>query len=276
MNAETGARQMLPRSTTRSPPDADPRNRLEAAPRRSHRAPLVAKRKPKSEVARKASSSIVPIELSMIGSADGVPIELAGRGKFDSETRRLTLEIGVPRSLLLFDPALVAISLLDVLALALLDPRPAFDSDADSPAYVRSRTDLYDENGREAGGWRVVAELERGRGGLELRVRGQLLDCRQHIEPGERVVAVDTPWYVLTQPIEPEGALLAGALEARTGRGNGYRGVTTSILEGQLWQQPGQLVERIELQGVQVQRTAGTAGELVTLGARVSARLSGR
>jgi len=52
------------------------------------------------------------------------------------------------------------------------------------------------------------------------------------IELGERVVAVDAPWGALAQALEPKGVLLASAWDARTGRGNEYRGVTTTMLNG--------------------------------------------
>jgi len=100
------------------------------------------------------------------------------------------------------------------------------------------RTELYDEHGREAGGWRVVAALGRTGGGVQLA--GQLLDHAARIEPGERVVAVDAPWSVLAQPVGGEGeggdgVLLASAWDARTNRGYGYRGVTTAVVDGWAW-----------------------------------------
>ena len=60
------------------------------------------------------------------------------------------------------------------------------------------------------------------------------------IEPGERVVAVDAAWGVLVRPLGDggeggEGVLLAGAWDVRTGRGNGYRGVTTAVVDGWPW-----------------------------------------
>jgi hypothetical protein len=65
------------------------------------------------------------------------------------------------------------------------------------PVYVRSRTDLYDEHGREAGGWRVVAALT-----STVRFAGLLLDHRTYLEPGERVVGME-PWTALAQPLNP-------------------------------------------------------------------------
>ena len=160
------------------------------------------------------------LELRIDGCANGVPVEVLGSGEVDGD--RLRLEVRT-RPLLTFDPALVVLGLLDVLALA---GREVGDTD---PVYVRSRTDLYDEHGREAGGWRVVAALTAGAG--TVRLEGQLIDHRTHLEPGERVRTVD-PWTALAQRLDPEGVLLAGAWQARTGRGNGYRGVTVSVVEG--------------------------------------------
>ena len=154
------------------------------------------------------------LELEITGLASGAPVEVVGIGEID--TGRLRLEVRTLRANLLFDPALVAVGLLDVLALV-------------GNAHVRSRTDLYDEHGREAGGWRVLAEVMRGEG--TVRLAGLLLDHRTYLEPGERVVGVE-PWTALAQPLDPEGVLLAGAWHVETGRGNGYRGVTVSVVEG--------------------------------------------
>jgi hypothetical protein len=227
----------------------------------------VAKRRARPEVARKSRGRILPLELSLIGSSDGVPFELTEHGWIDVGASRLTVEVGVARSLLLFDPALVAISLMDVLALAALGPRAAPDSDADSPAYVRSRTDLYDENGRDAGGWRIVAHLEHTRGD-GLRLDGQVLDCSQRIEPGERMVAVDSPWTVLAHPLKPEGVLLSGAWGARTRRGNGYRGVTVATVDG--WPRVRQVL-RIRFDGICIRRAEIVrAGETIGIDATLA------
>ncbi len=40
------------------------------------------------------------------------------------------------------------------------------------------------------------------------------------------------PWTVMAQLLPPEGALLAGAWYAQTGRGNGYRGVGVAAVDG--------------------------------------------
>ena len=242
-------------------------NRLEAAPRQSHRAPVVSKRKAKPHVALKERGRTVPLELSLIGSSDGVPVELTGRGNFDTGGGRLTLDVGIARSLLLFDPALVSISLLDVLALAALGMRQAPEPDWDSPLYVRSRTDLYDESGREAGGWRGVVALMRARCGC-VRLDGQVLDCSLRIEPGERVVAADAPRRIIATRVEPEGKLFAKAWEARTGRGNSYRGLTTTVHESYAWLDCMPTAEEIEQEEIQFRRTVSASGETVSVGCR--------
>jgi hypothetical protein len=206
----------------------------------------------------------VEIELKLVGSAKGVPVELAGSGEFDAVAGRLLLDLRLARPLLMFDPALIALGLLDVLAHAATQDS-AVATDADSPAHIRSGTDLYDENGRDAGGWRVVATLARS--GQAARLEGQLLGCSQRIEPGERVVAVDASWTVLVQPLEPEGVLMAGAWEARSGRGNCYRGVTTTLAEGGQWASSGVTV-RIGVNDVWLSCTDASLGER-SIGAKI-------
>ena len=157
--------------------------------------------------------------------ANGAPVEVVGTGEVDAGHVRM--EIRTARPHLAFDPALIAVGILDVLFFA-----GNTLGDTDIPTYVRTRTDLYDEHGREAGGWRVLAALTRGDG--TVRLAGLLLDHRTHLELGEQVRSVD-PWTVLTQPLKTEGLLLAGAWDARTGRGNVYRGVTTTVVDGWAW-----------------------------------------
>ena len=120
------------------------------------------------------------LELRITGCANGTPVEILGSGEVDGD--RLRMEVRVARSLLTFDPALVVLGLLDMLALA---GRWVGDTDSDTPVYVRSRTDLYDENGREAGGWRVIAATSRD--ASTVRLAGLLLDHQTNQEPGERV-----------------------------------------------------------------------------------------
>lgn len=199
------------------------------------------------------------VEIELTGSADGVPMDIAGTGQVDPA--RLTLEVQAAPSLLLLDPTLIALGFLDVLALAATCPCPT-----DPHVHVRSRTDQYDEHGRDAGGWRVVAAVGRTGGGV--RLDGQLLDHVIRIEPGERVVAVDAPWAVVAQPVEDESVLLAGAWGVRTGRGNGYRGVTVTIAGG-LWQ-GGAAAVRVAFQAVQNSRGEGDKGESVAIQASVA------
>jgi len=78
------------------------------------------------------------------------------------------------------------------------------------------------------------------------------------------VVAVDAPWASLAQPLELEGVLLAGAWDARTGRGNGYRGVVTAVAEG--WQSSGsERAVRLGFDGIQITRAAEGVGEDVQI-----------
>jgi hypothetical protein len=96
------------------------------------------------------------LALEITGLANGAPVEVVGSGEIDAG--RLRLEVRTLRANLAFDPALVAVGILDVLAVV------GNALGKTDPAHVRSRTDLYDEHGREAGGWRVVAALTRGGG----------------------------------------------------------------------------------------------------------------
>ena len=64
----------------------------------------------------------VEIDIELVGSAQGVPVEITGDGFLDAG--RLALEVRMARSLLLLDPALVALGLLDVLALVATRPWP--------------------------------------------------------------------------------------------------------------------------------------------------------
>ena len=186
------------------------------------------------------------LALELAGLANGVPVEVVGNGEFDAG--HLRLEIGIARALFTFDPALIAVGLLDVLALA-----GNGLGDTDVPTYIRSRTDLYDEHGREAGGWRVLAALTRGEG--TVRLEGQLLDHRTHMEPGELIRTVE-PWSALSQPLEPEGLLLSGAWQVETRRGNAYRGVSVAVVERDLLES----VTRLEFGPVRVRR--GTEGSV--------------
>jgi hypothetical protein len=133
----------------------------------------------------------------------------------------------------------------------------------DIPAHVRSRTDLYDEHGREAGGWRVLAALTRDTG--TLRLQGQLLDHRTQMEPSERVVGVE-PWTALAQPLEPEGMLLSGAWHVETGRGNAYRGVSVAVVERDL----PEFVARLEFGPMRVRRETEGSVERIAVEAAVA------
>jgi hypothetical protein len=160
------------------------------------------------------------LALELAGLANGAPVEVVGTGEVDTGCLRLEVRTAQPH--LAFDPALIAVGVLDVLAIV---------GNALGATHIRSRTDLSDEHGREAGGWRVLAALTRDTG--TVRLAGLLLDHRAHMEPGEQVRSVQ-PWVVLAQPLEPEGVLLAGAWHVVTGRGNGYRGVTVAVVEGEV------------------------------------------
>ena len=197
------------------------------------------------------------LDIEITGCANNVPVEILGNGEVDGD--RLHIDVRTARSLLTFDPALVVLSLLDVLALAAREVRII---DGDIPVYVRSRTDLHDEHGREAGGWRLVAALTHDVGKVHLE--GQLLNHRVHQEPDERVRTVE-PWTVLAQPLVPEGVLLSGGWHVETGRGNGYRSVTVSVVEGEV----SVVVTRLEIVSVRVRPL--TVGDGVTVDADVSA-----
>jgi hypothetical protein len=95
-------------------------------------------------------------------------------------------------------------------------------------------------------------------------VAGLLVDYRTHMEPGELVHTVE-PWTALAQPLEPEGALLAGAWQAQTGRGNGYRGVGASVVEGGVGAR--RRVTRLAIEAVGI----GRKGERVMVEANVVA-----
>jgi hypothetical protein len=233
---------------------------------------VVANRKAQRDIARNSRERIVPIELALTGSSDGVSVELTGRGQFDAVTSRLTLQVGIAGSLLVFDPALVAISLLEVLAIVALRPRPAPEPNAVSPVYVRSLTDLHDKQGREAGSWRVVAALSRGHSGL--RLDGQVLECSLSIEPSERVAAVDASRKVLVQPLKPEGVLLVGAWDARTGLGNDYRGVTTTLADEWSWPWSGTAAIHIGLRAIEIRPLEVGHGQGVRVAADVVGYLS--
>lgn len=96
-------------------------------------------------------------------SAHGVPVDITAHGSVDTDAGRLTLEVRVARSLLLLDPALAVLGLLDVLTFAATQP---WSDHPDADVHVRSRADLYDEHGRDSGGWRVVTALGRTGGSL--------------------------------------------------------------------------------------------------------------
>jgi hypothetical protein len=64
----------------------------------------------------------VELELELFGSAEGVPAEILGHGSVDTDAGRIALDVRLPRRLLLFDPALVALGVLDVFAVACIQP----------------------------------------------------------------------------------------------------------------------------------------------------------
>ena len=196
------------------------------------------------------------LHVEITGLANGAPVEVVGSGEVDAGC--VHLEVRTARAHLAFDPALIAVGVLDVLTLA-----GNGLGDTDVPTYVRSRTDLFDEHGREAGGWRVLAEVTRGEG--TVRVAGQLLGHRTHLEPGERIVAVES-WTSLAQPLEPEGVLLAGVWHARSGRGNGYRGVSVAVVERDLLDS----VSRLEFGPMCVRRETEGSVERITVEAAVA------
>jgi hypothetical protein len=192
------------------------------------------------------------LALEITGLANGAAVEAVGSGEVDAGHVRL--EIRTARPHLSFDPALVAIGLLDVLALAGREV-----GGREIRVYVRSRTDLYDEHGREAGGWRVLAGVMRG------RLAGLLLDHRTNLEPGEQVRSVQ-PWVVLAQPLEPEGMLLSGAWHVETGRGNAYRGVSVAVVERDL----PEFVARLEFGPMRVRRETEGSVERIAVEAAVA------
>lgn len=87
-----------------------------------------------------------------------------------------------------------------------------------------------------------------------LRLDTQLLDCRVHLEPQERVLAVDEPWRILTQPLGLEGQLLVGSWSFQTGRGHAYRAVTTTTLRGAFDPDVPPPVERLEFREATLRR----------------------
>jgi len=76
--------------------------------------------------------------------------------KGDERLHRLAVAPGQFGELDGVDPAIVALDSGDVLALSATRPRPTA---AYPPVHVRSRIDLYDEHGRDVGGWCVVASV---------------------------------------------------------------------------------------------------------------------
>ena len=193
------------------------------------------------------------LELEITGLANGAPVEVGGSGEIGAG--RLHLAVRTPRANIVFDPALVAVGILDVLAFAL------------GNTHVRSRTDLYDEHGREAGGWRVIAATSRD--ASTVRLAGLLLDHRTHMEPGEQVRSVE-PWAVLAQPLKPEGVLLAGAWQAQTGPGNGYRGVTVAVVDRQIRLPVQRGATRLGIAAVRIGRGVEQGGERVAIEAGVA------
>jgi len=106
------------------------------------------------------------LELKLAGSASSVPVEVTGHGSVHTDMGRLALQVRVARPLPLLAPPLVALGAIWPDAVGDGDaaehgPDADAGQDPDSHAHVRVRTDLYDEHGREAGGWRVVAALGR-------------------------------------------------------------------------------------------------------------------
>jgi hypothetical protein len=193
------------------------------------------------------------LAVELTGLANNAPVEVVGTGEVDAG--RVHMEIRTARPHLAFDPALVAVGILDVLALV------GNAQGNTEPVHVRSRNDLYDEHGRAAGGWRIVAAMTCCGG--TVRLDGQLLDHRTRLEPGERVRSVE-PWTVLAQPLGAEAMLLAGAWNAETGRGNGYRGVTVAVVEGDA--ELPRAVTRLGIEAVRV----GREGERVAVEANVA------
>jgi hypothetical protein len=73
--------------------------------------------------------------------------------------------------------------------------------------------------------------------------------------------------------------LLASAWDARTARGNGYRGVTTTVVDGWAWPAAwaGAAAARITVDDVQVRRSEdGSSGETAYIAARVDMDRLGR
>ena len=99
----------------------------------------------------------------------------------------------------------------------------------------------------------------------QLELAGLLLDHRTHLEPGERIVAVE-PWTSMAQPLEPEGVLLAGVWHARSGRGNGYRGVSVAVVDRDLLES----VARLDFGPVRVRRETEGRVEGVVVEAAVA------
>ena len=170
-----------------------------------------------------APAPALALEIELAGLANGVPVEVMGSGEVAGGRVRVAVRLPGGPVALAFDPALVVLGLLDVLALL------GQVGETEGPVYVGARMDLYDEHGRDAGGWRVLAEATREGG--TLRLAGILRDHATHLEPGELVRGVE-PWTVVAQHLEPGGVLLAGAWHVETGRGNGYRGVSVAAVDG--------------------------------------------
>jgi hypothetical protein len=198
------------------------------------------------------------LQVEIAGLANGAPVEVVGTGELG--VGHVRLELRTARAHLAFDATLVAVGLLDVLALV---GNAQGNADFDAPVHVRSRTDLYDEHGREAGGWRVLAALTHEAG--LVRLAGLLVDHRTHLELGEQIRSV-APWAVLAQPVGPEGVLLAGAWSVETGRGNGYRGVSVALVERDLLES----VTRLEFGPLRVRRKTEGSVERIAVDAAVA------
>lgn len=168
----------------------------------------------------------LPIDYSLTGCANGVPVLAKGSGYLDAAEGSLQVTVEGGDMPLHWDPALAILDGLPSLIIEAIRP-PTTGDDADLPVLGQTRSVLHDDQGREVGS--SVCSFHSHREGDRLVHRAQLLECEARFEALEHITSIDTPHRAIVMPGGVDTRILTHTFSFSSSRGSSYSsaGMTT-------------------------------------------------
>ena len=168
----------------------------------------------------------LPIDYSLTGCANGVPVLVRGSSYLDAAEGSLQLIVEGSGESLHWDPALAILDALPALITEAIRP-PTTGDDADLPALGQTRSVLHDDQGREVGS--SVFSFYFQREGDRLVHHAQLLQCEARFEILEHITSIDAPPRATAMPGAVDTRILTHTFSFSSNRGSSYSaaGMTT-------------------------------------------------